>query len=153
MSVRRILSARLEWGIWRDAPLAFERRTDVQEGTGRQGVRDLIAWQKGVELTVAIYGATREWPSDERFGLTSQIRRAAVSVPSNIAEGHGRSGPNEFQHHVSIAYGSLCEVETHLVLAEQLGFLSQETSQHLLARVTEERKILNGLLRSLRQAR
>jgi four helix bundle protein len=84
----------------------------------------LVAWQKGVALTVAIYGATREWPSDERFGLASQVRRAAVSVPSNIAEGHGRSGPNEFLHHVSIAYGSLSAVETHLVLAEHLGFLT-----------------------------
>jgi four helix bundle protein len=123
----------------------------VQEGARRQGVRDLIAWHKAVGLTVANYEATRGWPAEERFGLTSQVRRAAVSVPSNIAEGHARSGPNEFHHHVSIAYGSLCEVETHLVLAERLCFLSQAAAAELLDLVTEERKILNGLLRSLKR--
>jgi four helix bundle protein len=114
-------------------------------------VRDLIAWQKAVSLTVAIYEATRGWPADERVGLTAQVRRAAVSVPSNIAEGHGRSGPNDFHHHVSIAYGSLCEVETHVVLAEHLGFLPQSAAVELLDLITEERKILNGLLRSLKR--
>jgi four helix bundle protein len=83
--------------------------------------RDLIVWQKSIELVNAIYAATRSWPSEERYALTSQIRRAAVSVPSNIAEGQGRSSTNEFLKHLSIAYGSLMETETQITVAHEQG--------------------------------
>jgi four helix bundle protein len=124
----------------------------MRDGSTRQGFRDLIGWQKAVKLTVAIYEVTRGWPRDEQFGLTSQVRRAVVSVPANIAEGHGRTGPNEFLHHLSIAFGSLCEVETHLVLAEHLGYLPANAAQDLFDLLTELRRIVQGLIRSLRRS-
>jgi four helix bundle protein len=74
--------------------------------------RDLIAWQRGMDLAVEVYEATTDWPDAERFGLISQIRRAAVSIPSYIAEGHGRRSDPEFRHFLGIAHGSLCELET-----------------------------------------
>src|SRR5919112_6669392 len=89
---------------------------------GKQGYQDLVTWQKAMELVTAVYRVTRDWPHEEQYGLTSQVRRAAVAIPSNLAEGHGRSGRREFSHHVSIAYGSLCELETQLLIAEQLDF-------------------------------
>ncbi|MDP9486351.1 MAG: four helix bundle protein [Actinomycetota bacterium] len=102
-------------------------------------------------LVVAIYEATEHWPREEQFGgLTSPVRRAAVSVPSNIAEGHGRTGPREFSHHLSIAYGSLCEVETQLESAERLSYLDATVTETLMASVADVRRLLRGLLRSLR---
>ena len=74
--------------------------------------RELMVWQKAIELVEAVYTATGSFPPQEVYGLTSQLRRAAVSVPSNIAEGQGRRSTAEFAHHLSIAYGSLCEIET-----------------------------------------
>ena len=98
----------------------------------------------------AIYRATGDWPREELYGLTSQVRRAAVSIPSNLAEGHGRTGPREFAHHVSIAYGSLCELETQVLIAEQLGYANEDTSERLTAQMMEVRRLIRGLLRSLR---
>src|SRR5215470_4196259 len=83
---------------------------------------ELIAWQKAMDLVQAIYKATERFPKEEIYGLTSQIRRASVSVPSNIAEGQGRKSTNEFLHHLSIAYGSLMEVETQVLIAERLNY-------------------------------
>jgi four helix bundle protein len=101
-------------------------------------------------LVTTIYRATRDWPREELYGLTSQVRRAAVSIPSNLAEGHGRTGPREFAHHVSIAYGSLCELETQVLIAEQLGYSNADTSKRLTAQMMEVRRLIRGLLRSLR---
>ena len=123
------------------------------EATATGGFKDLAAWQRGMDLVAHVYSATRSWPSDERFGLTSQIRRAAVSVPSNIAEGHARTGSREFLHHVSIAFGSLAEVETQLLIATRLRDLNAEQSQETLHRVIEARRPLSGLLHSLRKSR
>ncbi|HKC66104.1 MAG TPA: four helix bundle protein, partial [Pyrinomonadaceae bacterium] len=81
---------------------------------------ELIVWQKAMDLVEGIYAATKQFPKEEIYGLTSQIRRAAVSIPSNIAEGQGRKSINEFLHHLSIAYGSLREVETQILIAERL---------------------------------
>ena len=103
-----------------------------------------------MELVTQVYAATRSWPNEERFGLTSQVRRAAVSVPSNVAEGHARTGPREFYHHVSIAFGSLAEVETQLTIANRLGYLNEERTQQLLECLIEARRPLSGLLQSLR---
>jgi four helix bundle protein len=87
-----------------------------------ESFRDLQVWQRSMQLTVAIYRLTREFPREEIYGLTSQIRRAAVSVPSNIAEGQGRLGPGEFRQFLSVARGSICEVQTQLEIARALQF-------------------------------
>jgi four helix bundle protein len=115
-----------------------------------QRVRDLIAWQKGIDLVESVYVATRTWPREELYGLTSQIRRAAVSVPSNIAEGQGRFGTNEFVHHLGIAHGSLMEVFTQVTIAERLAFMQKEQATGLVNRIEEEARIINGLVGSLR---
>ncbi len=117
------------------------------------GFKDLGAWQRGMDLVTLIYSTTRQWPSEERFGSTSQVRRAAVSVPSNVAEGHGRTGPREFLHHVSIAFGSLAEVETHILIATRLGYLDEGQARQLLNCVIDARRPLSGLLQSLRTLR
>lgn len=87
-----------------------------------QSFRDLLVWQKAMQLTVAIYRLSREFPREEIYGLTSQIRRAAVSVPSNIAEGQGRLNPSEFRQFLGIARGSVCEIQTQLEIARLLQF-------------------------------
>ena len=105
-----------------------------------QSFRDLIAWQRAMDLAESIYDATRDWPPEEQFGLTSQVRRAAVSVMANIAEGQGRTGPREFLHHLSIADGSLSEVEAHLLFAHRLRFIDEATLDSLLQRSGEDKK-------------
>jgi four helix bundle protein len=114
------------------------------------GFKGLVAWQRAMELVECIYAATAGWPEAERFGLAAQVRRAAVSVPSNLAEGHARSGPREFLHFVSMAFGSLAEVETQVLIADRLGYLDTDTKQHLLDGIIAARRPLSGLLRSLR---
>jgi four helix bundle protein len=131
--------------------LTGAERVDGGNGAGRKsGFQELIAWQKAMTLVTAIYRATGDWPREELYGLTSQVRRAAVSIPSNLAEGHGRTGSREFAHHVSIAYGSLCELETQVLIAEQLGYASTDTSEKLTDQMMEVRRLIRGLLRSLR---
>ena len=88
----------------------------VSEGSPVRSYRELIVWKKGMELTKAVYALTQHFPSDERFGLTSQLRRAAVSVPSNIAEGQARRSSAEFRQFISVSLGSLAELETQLIL-------------------------------------
>ncbi|TDI34618.1 MAG: four helix bundle protein [Acidobacteria bacterium] len=114
-----------------------------------QNYRKLIAWQRGMDLAEAIYRVTAEFPSVERFGLSRQLRRAAVSVISNITEGRGRRSTKDFKRFVDIAYGSLCELETQLELAERLDFFSKEERQRTLALVSETGRLLNGLRRAL----
>lgn len=111
--------------------------------------RDLIAWQKAMDLVVAVYDTTKQYPADERFGLTSQTRRAAVSIPCNIAEGHARDSTKEFLHFLSITNGSLAELETQLILGERLGFLENAATSDRLKECTEVARIVNGLRRSL----
>jgi four helix bundle protein len=111
--------------------------------------RELIAWKKSMDLTEAIYTATRDWPKDEVYGLTNQIRRAAVSIPSNIAEGQGRFSPKEFMHYLIIAHGSLLEVETQALIGQRLGYLPSETAEHILTCTSEVGRLINGLFRSL----
>lgn len=91
-----------------------------------------------------------QFPREEPYGLTSQVRRAAVSVPSNIAEGQGRDSAREFLHHLSIAYGSLMEVETQIMIAEDLGYLDKQVVEDFLNKSSEAGRIVNGLMRSLR---
>jgi four helix bundle protein len=94
-----------------------------------QSYRDLIAWQKAIELVTEIYRATQGFPDRERFGLTSQLRRAAVSVPSNVAEGQGRRSTGEFKQFLGHARGSLLEVETQIFIANNLGYFRKNKAQ------------------------
>lgn len=111
--------------------------------------KDLVAWQKSMDLVTATYRATAGFPKDELFGLTSQLRRAAVSIPSNIAEGQGRLSEKEFRYFLGQARGSLMEVETQLQIAENLGYLQKEKTASLLQSCAEVGRILNGLLASV----
>jgi four helix bundle protein len=111
--------------------------------------KDLVAWQKAMDLVTATYRATAGFPKDELFGLTSQLRRAAVSIPSNIAEGQGRLSEKEFRYFLGQARGSLMEVETQLQIAENLGYLQKEQTAAVLQSCAEVGRILNGLLASV----
>lgn len=110
--------------------------------------RDLVAWRKAMILVVQIYRATRTFPKDELYGLTSQLRRAAVSVPSNIAEGQARYSRREFHHFLANARGSLAEVETQIMLASDLAYLPSKEADTLLFKTAEVGRILNGLIAS-----
>jgi four helix bundle protein len=107
--------------------------------------RELIAWQRSIALVREVYQFTKAWPASEMYGLTSQIRRAAVSVPSNIAEGQGRGPGREFVHHLNIAYGSLMELETQLYIAVEIGYASRETLHQLMLVTGEVGRLINGL--------
>lgn len=111
--------------------------------------RDLKVWQKAIDLTVSIYRHTRSFPKEERYGLVSQIRRAASSIPANIAEGHARRTTGEYLNSLSVAQGSQAELETFLILSERLQLLSKKESESLLEDCDEISKMLNGLSKSL----
>lgn len=115
--------------------------------------RDLLAWQKAMALVTEIYAETESFPAREMYGLTNQIRRAAVSVPSNIAEGKGRLSTKESVQFLGIARGSLLELQTQLEIACNLGFLQPARFADLEAKASEVGRILNGLLTSLRRTR
>ena len=110
--------------------------------------RDLEVWQLGMKLIVEIYGITDKFPSGERFGLVSQMRRAAVSIPSNVAEGHAR-GEGAYLNHLRIALGSRAELRTEIEAAMRLGFLSPEAARGLESRIKDIRRMLDGLRTSL----
>jgi len=110
-----------------------------------EGHRDLQVWQKSVEFVTDIYRETATFPRSEVYGLTNQVRRAAVSVPSNIAEGSGRSSKKEFAQFLCHARGSLLEVETQLEIARNLGYLSDKSASELLSKANEIGRMLNGL--------
>jgi four helix bundle protein len=111
--------------------------------------RELHAWQRAMDLVEAVYLLSSGFPDDERFGLTNQIRRAAVSVPSNIAEGQGRASTAEFLNFLSIANGSRQEVETQAMIAVRLGFVPQSDAADVLALAEETGRLIAGLTRSL----
>jgi len=114
-----------------------------------QNYRELLAWQKAMDLAELCYEKTRTFPSEEKFGLISQIRRASVSVPANIAEGQGRFHTREFLNHLSMARGSLLEVETLLELSCRVGYLPKEDLARMFDVSSEVGRILSGLRRSL----
>jgi len=120
-------------------------------GTNTRGHRQLIAWNKAMDLAEAIYVKTQDLPAREHFGITSQIRRAAVSVPSNIAEGHGRRNDGDFRRFLDIAYGSLMEIETQIELAYRLHLLTKDDAHQLLSSSNETARLINGLKRRLKQ--
>ncbi len=111
--------------------------------------KQLVAWRKGVELCGAVYSATAGFPPGEQFGLTSQMRRAVVSIPSNLAEGHGRGTSKEYKRFCHLSLGSTYELETQVIIARNLRLLDPEPAGELHARVVEVRRIIEGLCRSL----
>jgi four helix bundle protein len=113
------------------------------------GYRDLLVWQKAILLAKEVYRLTRDFPSSEKWGLVSQMRRAAVSVPSNIAEGQARRTTKDFIQFISIAEGSVAELDTQLILAYELGYCDQGTTAPIALIVEELRKMLNSLRRRL----
>jgi four helix bundle protein len=138
----------LEFGVRRGKVVAYfcgiMRKYDYTE---------LVAWQLAMDLAVAVYEVSQALPADERFGLTAQMRRAAVSIPANIAEGQGRRTCGEFLNQLSVAYGSLCELETHILLAQRLGMMEEEAGKGILGRAAEVGRLVNGLTSSLRTRR
>jgi four helix bundle protein len=113
--------------------------------------RDLQVWQKAIELVVECYEVSRQFPEAERFSLTSQVRRAASSIPANIAEGRGRGTTKNFLNFLAITNGSLAELDTHLELAVRLQFISRESKHSLQLRMDEVGRMLTGLRQSLRR--
>ena len=111
--------------------------------------RDLIAWQKAMNLTVEIYQTTKAFPKEELFGLTSQIRRASASIAANIAEGQGRRLSGEFRQFLGNARGSLLELDTHIELAFRVGYITEQQHNNLQEKINEVGRILNGLMRSI----
>ena len=116
-------------------------------------VRDLIAWQQGMDLVELVYKVTAKLPKEEQYGLTSQIRRAAVSVVSNIAEGQGRNSTGEFLQFLGISRGSLIELQTQILIAQRLKFTSEDQSQEVLKQVDRVSRLINGLMQSLQPQR
>jgi len=114
--------------------------------------RQLEVWQKAVALVTEIYQITRSFPREELYGLTSQVRRAAVSIPANIAEGWGRNTTRDYVHFLRVARGSLLELETHLVIARNLKFIEGTTFERSAQRTQEVNRMLNGLIRSLQHS-
>jgi four helix bundle protein len=115
------------------------------------GFRDIVAWQKGIGMCVAVYELTSGFPPEERFGLASQLRRAAVSVPSNIAEGYGRASKGEYLQALGIARGSNSEVETQIEIARLLGYGKPEQIKKAELLCKEAGKLVNGIMASLRE--
>ncbi len=113
--------------------------------------RELEVWQKSMELVVACYEVSGNFPNHEVYGLTSQLRRAAVSIPANIAEGRGRQHTTEFIQHLSIATGSLAELETHMEIAQRLGYMNPADPERLLGQSKAVGRMLNALRNALRR--
>lgn len=112
--------------------------------------RDLLVWQDSMELVVQIYRTTSTFPKEERYSLVDQLRRAAVSVPSNIAEGHGRSRTGDFLRYLSVAVGSLHELETQIQIATRLQYISGDREKELLDACSAIGRMLGALIRALR---
>ena len=111
--------------------------------------KDLVVWKKAMALVTDVYRLTRSFPDEEKFGLANQLRRAAVSIPSNIAEGQGRRTPKMFQLFLNNARGSLLEVETQLLIAHNLNYIGREELEGIQGNVHEVARLLSGLTRSL----
>jgi four helix bundle protein len=111
--------------------------------------KDLKAWQKSMQLVQEIYRTTLSFPKNETFGLTSQMRRSAVSVPSNIAEGKGRSTDRDFVHFLCNARGSVLELETQVLIARGLGYITEQEAEALIDQTEQIGKMLNGLINAL----
>lgn len=114
-------------------------------------LKELNIWKKSMTLTLEVYNAVKKFPKDEKFGLTSQIKRSAVLIPSNIAEGAGRNNKGEFIHFLGISNGSSFELQTQILLANKLKFISNETSNSILNKIDEVQKMNYGLQSKLKK--
>jgi four helix bundle protein len=128
----------------------LEPREDIKVSTEIRSYRDLIVWQKSMVMTATCYKLVESFPKDEKYRLTDQLLRAAISVPSNIAEGHTRGTRKDYAHFISIARASLAELETHLILAQTVGLKSPDTMDTILAQAEEVGRMLTALLNRLR---
>ena len=130
-------------------------RTGFEDSRGRgssemlKNYKELQVWQKGYQLCLQIYKITKKFPKEEQYGLISQIRRAAVSVPSNIAEGYGRKTTPDYLRSLYIAYGSDCELETQIMLSRDLNYIFSNDSEKLLNEIREVERMLKALIKSL----
>src|SRR6218665_3747041 len=111
--------------------------------------KDLSVWQKSMDLAETVYMLTAGFPNEEKFGLQSQIKRSAVSIASNIAEGAGRNSKNEFKHFLSISLGSCYELETQIILAARFNYINQDSLEVVLGKLNEVQKMIVGLSKSL----
>ena len=118
-----------------------------------ESYRDMMVWRQAMDLAVAVYAATKEWPREEIYGLTSQARRAATSIPANIAEGFARENRGSYLQFLRIAQGSLKELETHLLIAQRVGMASEESSDDLFGQSESVGKLLRLLIRKLSETR
>jgi four helix bundle protein len=112
--------------------------------------RELRVWQLGMDLAERIYILTDSFPKSETYGITSQIRRSAVSIPSNLAQGHGRNSTKEFLQFTAISFGSICELETQILLSYRLKYISKDDLETILALLTETSKTIRGLQKALK---
>jgi four helix bundle protein len=132
-----------------DEWLAPENATVLNGREKAKHYKELLVWQKGMSLAKGVYGLTARFPTDERFGLVSQMRRAAVSVPSNIAEGQARHGTREFLQFLSHASGSLAELETQLLLSVDMKYCSDKDVESIAGLIAELQKMIAALRRTL----
>lgn len=121
----------------------------VEDGDRVRSYRDLSAWQEAVDLAVECYRATRHMPPEERYGLTSQIRRAATSIPANIADGYGRNNTGDYAQFLRVAQGSLKELETHFIVAAKVGLIDPLVKDDILEQCEVVGRRLRPLLRSI----
>jgi len=120
-------------------------------GQGIKSYRELLVWQRSIDLVEACYKIAAQLPRDEIYGLCSQLKRSAVSVPANIAEGHGRDGLGEYIHFLGVAQGSLRETETHLLIARRLSMIDESNLIEVLRLSDEVSRMLGSLIRSLKK--
>jgi four helix bundle protein len=135
--------------VFRFSFFVFGQKEEMAEVRKSRSYKDLEVWQVSMELVKAIYQITAKFPSSERFGLTQQIRRAAISIPSNVAEGQFRNSSKEFKQFLSIALGSAAELETQLIIAREIDYLSVEESTFLLNILERIMKMLKKLSLSI----
>ena len=116
--------------------------------------KDLLIWQKGIDIVINLYQLVEDFPKEEIYALSSQLKRASVSIPSNIAEGYGRNSTQSYIHFVSISRGSLFELETQLIIAQKLKFVKNESLlSELMNQITEESKMINSFLNKLESSK
>ena len=122
--------------------------------SGIKSYKDLLIWQKGIDIVINLYQLVEDFPKEEIYALSSQLKRASVSIPSNIAEGYGRNSTQSYIHFVSISRGSLFELETQLLIAKKLNFIKNESLlSELMNQITEESKMMNSFLNKLESSK
>lgn len=129
--------------------MGFIQVNDKERERIMHNFKELHVWQNSVELATEIYQLTKNYPKNERYGLTSQIRRCSISISSNIAEGAGRSGKKEFKYFLNIAYGSSFELETQLIISKNLKYIDDDRFESLYDNLTEIQKMLFNLIKSI----